>query len=151
MVPAERADQAVADLEGDSIRTEERDALALEIASLLRRRLDGSPDLALTIEYWTATYLDRTSRVREFKVEAGESVFDYVTTVDSTEDIAWMLGSSLWYPTVGVIAPLPESAEMAWKTLQSATPIEHAVEHLNLVLIGAWTADGYVFWEPSAV
>ena len=147
LVPAERAAEAVADLETDAIRRDgERGQLALAIARRIRPLLDAVPPRILAFEYWTETYLDPTSRTREFKV--GDSVFDYVTASDPDEQVAYLLESVLWYPTVGLLAPIPEGVDLDQTRELTTADIERLVAHPDLVLVGAWCADGYVFWEP---
>jgi hypothetical protein len=145
VVPATRAAQAAADLESDPIRTEEE---RRELAGVTARRLASMLDAGrvLTFEYWTATSLDGTSRTRQFLI--GDSVFDYVTEADPSDVIEQLLLSSQWFPGVGVIGPIPDGVDLESSRGWSADQIDQLVAHVELVLVAAWDADGYVFWEP---
>ena len=148
LVPVERAEDAVDDLETDAIRRDgQQERLALALAKRIRPLLDATPPRILTIEYWTEAYLDGMSRTRQFKV--GDSVFDYVTASDSDEQVAYLLESCLWYPTIGLIAPIPEGVDLDQTKELTTADVDQLVAHPDLVLVGAWCADGYVFWQPD--
>lgn len=147
IVPADRAAMAVADLETDAIRTDaEREA----VAEAITRRV--TPLLAagrmLTIEYWTGTEGLGPSPAHAFKV--GDSQFDYVTRSDSAEQVSRFLQAALWYPTVGVMVRIPAGVGLERTRELTVEQIEKVVDDVDLVLVGAWTADGYVFWEPNS-
>lgn len=148
LVPVERAAEAAADLEFDAIRSDaEREALMAETARQLRPRLEGSPARLLVIEHWKAVEDLHEAPAHAFLV--GDSEFDYVTSVDSDELIAELLGSVLWFPTVGLIGRKPARAALPGTRELTPTHVEEIVAGLDLLLIGAWDADGYVFWEPA--
>lgn len=147
IVPAERAAMAVADLETDAIRTEaEREAVATAIVRRIKGLLHADPPRMLTVEYWTEVDCLNPGP-HAFAV--GDSQFDYVTAADPDELVADFLRWSLWYPTVGVISPIPPGVDLAQTRDLTVDQVEESVSRLDLVLVGAWTADGYVFWEPT--
>jgi hypothetical protein len=154
IVPAERAQMALGDLGSEPIQTDrEREELAAATAARLAGSLGASARQVLAFEYWTATYLDGNSPIREFKVAhsdlEGDSVFDYVTGEDSKQQVERLLLTALWFPTVGVVAPVPADVELESRAI-TADQLEEVVARLDLVLVGAWGANGYVFWEPSS-
>lgn len=147
LVPVQRAVEAATDLEFDAIRSDaEREALMAEIAGRLRPRLEASPAKLLVIEHWKAVEDLHEAPAHAFLV--GDSEFDYVTSEDPDELIAELLGSVLWFPTVGLIGPLPANVALPGTRELTPAQVEEIVAGLDLILIGAWDADGYVFWEP---
>lgn len=147
IVPVERAEQALGDLESDPIQNkEERKALARETARVLRSRLAPAPRRVLTIEWWNA--MDGLYDLSAHGFLVGDSLFEYATNADPDETIADLLSHMLFFPTVGMIAPVPEEVDLNVRDLAPEV-IDEAIANVELVLIGAWDADGYVFWEPQ--
>lgn len=147
IVPTERAAAATSDLEFDAIRSEaERDALARETTRRLRPLLERTPAKLLAIEHWKAVEDLHAAPAHAFLV--GDSEFDYVTASDPNTLVEQLLSAELWFPTVGVIATAPAGVELPGTRELTVGHVEEVVAGLDLILIGAWDADGYVFWEP---
>ncbi len=149
LVPAERAAEAAADLEFDAIRSDaEREALMVATAHALRPLLAATPlRRLLTIEWWKSVEDLHGASAHAFLV--GDSEFDYVTADDPDELIAELLGAVLWFPTVGVIGPTPAGVPLPGTRELTPAHVEEIVAGLDMILIGAWDADGYVFWERA--
>ena len=128
-----------------------------ELAALLAERIlprlatprpDGSRGV-LVFEYWTDVDGHQDSPAKSFRV--GTSTFDYADAATNRAQVERLLRSALWFPTVGVVGRLPEGAgDEDRKTLPPQT-LDTLVETVELLLVGAWDADGYVLWEPPPV
>jgi hypothetical protein len=148
LVPAVRAAESAADLEFDAIRSpEERDALLVETARALRPYLEREPNQLLALEWWNAVEDLHGASAHAFLVD--DSEFNYVTAADDEEQIAQTLDEVLFFPTVGVVGSMPSGVALPGTRELTPEHVEEILDGLRLLLIGAWDADGYVFWEPS--
>lgn len=147
IVPVARAVEAAADLEFDAIRSEqERKALMAATARAVRPLLEGPPPRMLISEWCNGVEDLHNASVHAFLV--GDSEFDYATADDADEVIEELLWGALWFPTVGVIGAAPVGVAFPETRELTAEHVEEILDGLRLVLVGAWDADGYVFWEP---
>lgn len=147
MVPVARSAESAADLEFDAIRSdEEREALMLETARALRPLLADSGPSLLALEWCNPVEYLSGGSDQAFLV--GDSEFQYASAADGDDVISDVLGGALWFPSVGVIGAVPGG--VALPDTRELTPehVEEILDGLKLVLVGAWDADGYVFWEP---
>jgi hypothetical protein len=148
IVPASRAAAAAADLEFDAIRSEEeRKQLMAETARQLRPLLAGVPRRLLTLEWCDPVEYLSGGTAHAFLV--GDSQFEYATADEPDEAIAEVLWGALWFPTVGVIGAAPSNVALPGTRELTPEHVEEILDGLRLVLVGAWDADGYVFWEPA--
>jgi hypothetical protein len=150
LVPANSAFAAEEDFDEGIFSPDEEellpDQLAEWVVNKLRADSDGFPIVAF--EYWTDIE-DDAGVGRTFRI--GQSLFDYADRDASLATVAHLLGSSLWFPTVGLIGNLPRDLVGIDRCETDISTLEHLVTTLDAVLVGAWDAEGYVVWEPSNV
>jgi hypothetical protein len=148
MVPVARAAESAADLEFDAIRSdEERNALMVETARTLRPLLEQAAPSMLVLEWCNP--VEYLSGGLDHAFLVSDSEFQYATAADEDDVIADVLGGALWFPTVGVIGAAPSGVELPGTRELTPEHVEEILDGLRLVLVGAWDADGYVFWEPA--
>ena len=97
----------------------------------------------LAVEHWKAVEDLYQAPAHASLVE--DSEFDYVTSEAPDRLVQRLSSAVLW----GLIGRVPSGVELPRDRELGPSHVAAIVAELRLLLVGAWDADGYVFWEPA--
>jgi hypothetical protein len=77
----------------------------------------------------------------------GESVFSYAIHTSPNDPAPSNLGGATWDPRVGIITRM--SGSLANRQTLEEAAVAGLASQASVVVIGAWDAEGLIFWEPN--
>jgi hypothetical protein len=84
-------------------------------------------------------------------VFCGDDVYYYETADAGPDQVQRWLGGATWEPDVGMVTKLPQGTDRLTNR-QSITheDLEEMAVSASVIVVGAWDAEAFFFWQPSA-
>lgn len=77
----------------------------------------------------------------------GDDVYAYATAANPMAPIARRLGGATWQPNVGIVTHLPHGLDLPLGVVDPEA-LEAMAGAATAIIVGAWDAEGLLFWEP---